>query len=59
MKVLITAHTSDEHGQHVPGDVIELGDEEAKAYIEKGWGLETDQEERTAAQGQKETAAQK
>jgi hypothetical protein len=57
MKILITAHTADEHGQHVPGDVVELGDEEARAYIEKGWALETDQEASTKAE--RETATLK
>jgi len=44
MKILITVNTRDEHGQFGPGDVIELDDEEAKKYIEQGWGVETDQE---------------
>lgn len=39
MKVLITAHTADEHGIHYPGDEIELGAEEARQYVEKQWGL--------------------
>lgn len=39
MKVLITAHTLDEHGVHAPGDVIELSDGEARAYADKQWGI--------------------
>jgi len=38
-KVLITAHTSDEHGQHYPGDVIDLAEGEAQAYVDKQWGI--------------------
>lgn len=37
MKVKIVAYTSDEHGAHVPGDVLELNEGEAHEYVKRGW----------------------
>ena len=39
MKILMTAHTRDEHGLHFPGDIIELGDEDAIDYLKRGLAL--------------------
>jgi len=50
MKVLLTAHTNDEHGVHEPGEVLDLGVAEAQAYTQKGWGIiQPEQEQKSAA----------
>lgn len=66
MKVLMQAHTIDEHGSHIPGDVIELGASEAQVYVERGWGVIIAEEKRVietpeakGAAAKKETAALK
>lgn len=55
MRVLLTAHTSDEHGLHIPGEVLDLPDGEAQAYSEKQWGIIMSVEEASKQENLAET----
>jgi len=39
MKVLIQVYTNDEHGQNIPGEIIDLEEAEADIYVERQWGI--------------------
>lgn len=63
MKLLMTAHTLDEHGTHEPGEIVELADEHGEKYIAEGLALPVDAKAKPkgkverAVKEQRETAA--